>query len=66
VPVPADRRSYAVTLTPAGRRAHTSANRWFEQVNERFLAALDRDEAELRGYLSEILAATRQNASRGT
>ena len=67
LPSPADRRSYCIALTAAGRRAHAGANRRFEEVNERFLAGLGRPEGELRGLLAEILAATRdQKESDGT
>ena len=53
-----DRRSYDLSLTAAGVRAHRSANASFEQVNTAFLAGLLHPEAELRGYLAEIIAAT--------
>lgn len=65
IPNPSDRRSYVIVLTPAGRRAHASANRRFEQVNDVFLAGLTRPEAELRGCLAEILTATRRQKESG-
>lgn len=58
-PQPGDRRSYHLTLTAAGREAHQRANVAFERVNQAFVTELLRPEAELRGYLAEIVAATR-------
>lgn len=58
VPQQADRRSYHLRLTAAGSRAHRRANASFELVNAAFVAALLRPEAELRGHLADIIAAT--------
>jgi DNA-binding MarR family transcriptional regulator len=53
-PDPADRRSYRIVLTPAGRAAHGSASRAFAEADRRFLAALGVDEEEVRGLLRAI------------
>ena len=54
---PADRRSYGMTLSPAGRAAHLATNRRFEHANAMFVDALPRPEPELRTTLEEALAA---------
>lgn len=53
----ADRRSYELALTAAGRRAHRATNRVFEAVNAAFVAELMQPEGELRGHLAEIIRA---------
>ncbi len=52
-----DRRSYGVTLTAAGRRAHREANRFFEHANATFISAYERSEPDLRAVLQRAAAA---------
>ncbi len=55
---PADRRSYLVTLTPAGRRTLRRATTDFEGLNARWTAALGADgERELQRLLRKLIGA---------
>lgn len=60
---PADRRSYEISLTAAGTRAHRRANAAFERANAVFRAELHHPEPELRGYLADIIQATRPGST---
>jgi DNA-binding MarR family transcriptional regulator len=57
---PRDRRSYLVTLTAEGLRAHREANRVFEQAYARFVAALPEGEDVARVHLEELLEAAQR------
>lgn len=52
--VPADRRSYQLALTPAGRAAHAAASRAFNEAYDRFARALRIDETDARAVLRAI------------
>ena len=55
---PDDRRSYLVTLTPAGRRTLRRATTDFEGLNARWTAALGADgDRELQGLLRKLIGA---------
>jgi DNA-binding MarR family transcriptional regulator len=60
VPNPRDGRSYLLVLTAAGRRAHRETHDQFEQVYERFVAALPRGERAARAHLSQLLDAAQE------
>lgn len=60
MPNPKDGRSYLVTLTAAGRRAHREANLLFERAYETFLAALPEGEQPARLLLYQLLTAAEQ------
>jgi DNA-binding MarR family transcriptional regulator len=51
---PADRRSYRIVLTPAGRAAHAGASAAFAEADQRFVRALALDEEEARATLRAI------------
>ena len=51
---PADRRSYRVVLTTAGREAHRAANRQFETADARFRALLPDGETSAKAALRAI------------
>ena len=51
---PDDRRSFRLTLTDDGRRAHAAAARTFREADRRFLAALPIDEDAARAALAAI------------
>ena len=53
-PDPADRRSYRIVLTPAGRAAHAAASRAFAAADRRFMAALAAEEEPARALLRRI------------
>jgi DNA-binding MarR family transcriptional regulator len=57
LPNPKDGRSYLVTLTAAGRRAHREANRLFERAYEAFVAALPQGERAARSQIDQFLTA---------
>lgn len=66
---PKDGRSYLVTLTAAGLRAHREANLLFEKAYDAFLAALPEGEEAARSYLDQLLTAAEQargSISRGS
>jgi DNA-binding MarR family transcriptional regulator len=52
--VSADRRSYELALTPAGRRAHAAAGRAFHEADRRFTEALAIDADAARATLAAI------------
>jgi DNA-binding MarR family transcriptional regulator len=54
VPNPADRRSFRLRLTAAGRKAHRDAGARFLPVRESVRAALGRDEATVLGSLRSL------------
>lgn len=51
---PADRRSYRIVLTPAGRASHSEASAAFAEADEHFARALALDEEEARATLRAI------------
>jgi DNA-binding MarR family transcriptional regulator len=57
---PKDGRSYLVTLTAAGRRAHREANLLFERAYEAFLAALPQGEDVARSQIHAFLVAAEE------
>ena len=57
MPNPKDGRSYLVTLTAAGRRAHREANLLFERAYRAFVAALPEGEQAARLLLYQLLGA---------
>ncbi|WP_432523760.1 MarR family winged helix-turn-helix transcriptional regulator [Kineococcus sp. SYSU DK006] len=57
VPHPQDRRSYRITLTDAGRDAHTAAGRRFLPALATVEAALPRPAGDVRQALRELQAA---------
>ena len=65
IPNPGDGRSYMVTLSADGLRAHREANRRFEIAYARFTAELGIPPAVARGQLRGLIAAVRRatNAS---
>jgi DNA-binding MarR family transcriptional regulator len=56
-PNPADKRSYRIKLTPAGRRAYRSAAALFVPVRNRVAVALGEREEEVREALVALRAA---------
>lgn len=56
-PNPADRRSYRIKLTPAGRRAHAAAAALFSPLRRRVADQLGADEAEVREALVTLRTA---------
>jgi DNA-binding MarR family transcriptional regulator len=54
---PKDGRSYLVTLTAAGRRAHREANLLFERAYEAFLTAMPQGEEVARSQIHGLLVA---------
>lgn len=57
---PKDGRSYLVTLTAAGRRAHREANQLFEKAYQAFVAALPEGEQVARSQIDRLLTAAEQ------
>jgi DNA-binding MarR family transcriptional regulator len=51
---PADRRTYRIVLTAAGRAAHAEAGAAFAEADQRFVRALAVDEEEARATLQAI------------
>jgi DNA-binding MarR family transcriptional regulator len=60
LPNPKDGRSYFITLTAAGRRAHREANLLFERAYQAFLAALPQGERAARSQIDQLLTAAEQ------
>ena len=60
IPNPGDGRSYLVTLTADGLRAHLEANRRFETSYARFTAELEIPPSVARGQLRSLIAAVRR------
>ena len=60
IPNPGDGRSYMVTLSADGLRAHREANRRFEIAYARFTAELGIPPAVARGQLRSLIAAVRR------
>ncbi len=63
---PEDGRSYRITLTPAGRKAHQAAARLFHPVRSRVAAAVDKQEFDTREALLRlrvIIDALREQAA---
>ena len=56
VPNPADRRSYRIRLTPAGRRVHRAAAELFLPLRDRIADALGAEEKEVREALLTLRA----------
>jgi DNA-binding MarR family transcriptional regulator len=65
VPHPEDRRSYRITLTPAGHDAHTAAARHFQSALAAVEAALPRPAGEVQQALRDLRAAIGAPAPRG-
>jgi DNA-binding MarR family transcriptional regulator len=59
-PNPRDGRSYFVTLTPAGERAHRQANQHFEAVYLAVVDGLGRSEPAVARALQQLRAAVRR------
>lgn len=58
---PADRRSYALTLTPKGRTVQKRAARAFDAAADEFLGALELAERQaLQGMLQRLISAADQ------
>ncbi len=57
VPNPDDGRSFLISLTEDGRRAHRETRWYFNRTNEAFLKRLATPEVEMREHLTEIIAA---------
>ena len=53
-PHPDDRRSYRIQLTPAGKRAHRSAEALFGPVRERIIQALGERDGPVRDALLQL------------
>lgn len=55
-PNPADRRSYRITLTPAGRRAHRNAEKLFIPLRSQIVAGLGSQAGDVREALLTLRA----------
>jgi DNA-binding MarR family transcriptional regulator len=61
--VASDRRSYRLRLTDAGLAAHANASRAFAQADQRFMTALEIDEAQATDALASIGRAAERAAT---